>query len=216
MRWLMLTLIGLTSGLAFAGDRGAAIVDVLHRSQQLRLDVMVPAETRSPRALLVRDSFDTLVGALDIPANVTLQVVSGVVVAETILGSIVVANETLGELAEGERRFILAHELGHVMLGHWRHMESLYGKWIPGPVTPERTDAIAAELGREASALAYQQEFDADAYALRALRSLGNSRRAAIAAFTSLGARGDTITHPGTLKRAAALRSIDTTVDAEP
>ena len=211
-----MTLIALTGVPALADDRDTGIIDVLHRSQQWRLDTMVPAEANSPRAQVVRESFDALVGALGIPANVTLRVVRGEVLAETILGNIIVTNEALGELAEGERRFILAHELGHVMLGHWRQMERLYEKWIPGPVTPERTDAIAAELGREASALAYQQEFDADGYALRALRLLGHSPQAAASAFLALGAHRDTITHPGTLKRVAALHLIEAAAEAEP
>jgi Zn-dependent protease with chaperone function len=218
MRWLLLTLIALNSGLAFADGSGSGvgIVHVLHRSQHSRLDAMPPAGTNSARALQVRDSFDALVAALRIPVSVALRVVQGDVVAETILGNVVVANETLGALAEDERRFILAHELGHVVLGHWRQVEVLYEKWIPGAVTPERTDAIAADLGREASALAYQHEFDADGYALRALRLLGHSPQAATSAFLALGAHRDTITHPGTLKRVAALRLIETAADAEP
>ena len=83
-----------------------------------------------------------------------LQVVGGNVLAETILGNIIVTNEVLGELAEGERRFILAHELGHVMLGHWRHMEMLYEKWVPGPAPSEctvkaRCPTVAAPMRRE-------------------------------------------------------------------
>jgi hypothetical protein len=83
-------------------------------------------------------------------------------------------------------------------------------------VTPERTDPIAADLGREASMLAYQQEFDADGYALRALRLLGYAPEAATAAFIALGPHRDTSTHPGTLKRVAALHAIETAADAEP
>jgi len=186
MRWLLLTLIALMYRSAIADGPAVGIVDVMKRSQYSRLDTMVQAETKSARALRVRNSFDALVGPLCIPASVTLRVVQGEVVAETIFGNVVVANENLAALAEDERRFILAHELGHVMLGHWRQMEVLYEKWIPGEVTPERTDPIAADLGREASALAYQQEFDADGYALRALRLLGHAPQAAIAASIAL------------------------------
>jgi len=216
MRWLLLTLIALMYGSAIADGPAVGIVDVMKRSQYSRLDTMVQAETKSARALRVRNSFDALVGPLCIPASVTLRVVQGEVVAETIFGNVVVANENLAALAEDERRFILAHELGHVVLGHWHQMEVLYQKWIPGEVTPAHTDAIAADLGREASALAYQQEFEADGYALRALHLLGHSPQAATAAFIALGAHRDTSTHPGTLKRVAALNSIETAAGAEP
>jgi hypothetical protein len=87
-------------------------------------------------------------------------------------------------------------------------MRLLYQKWVPGPVTPQRTDAVAAELGREGSALAYRQEFEADAFGLRTVRPLGVSEQEVVAAFMDLGVYSDTATHPGTRKRVAALRSM--------
>jgi Zn-dependent protease with chaperone function len=130
---------------------------------------------------------------------------------------VILANQSLGDLGEGARLFILAHEIGHVSLKHWPQMTLLYQAWLPGELVQAQSDAVAALLGRDASALAYRQEFEADAFALRMLRTLGRSPQDALSAFIEMGVYSDTATHPGTRKRLAALRAADTElVDAEP
>ena len=132
---------------------------------------------------------------------------TGPVIAETIHGHIVLANETLADLSEGERFFVLAHELGHVMQRHWLQMALVYQKWIPADVTPDVTDAVAGRLGRDASALAHRQEFEADAFAMELLKRTGQDPSIAFSAFMHLGMTQDTATHPGTRKRVASLRA---------
>lgn len=215
MRWLLMLWMVLACGAARCEDARPTpdIIGVLQMSQQKQLDAMTPADAASPRAAKVRESFEKLLrglGGLGGPAlsKVELRVVRGDVVGETLQGHIVVANVALGDLPEGERIFILAHELGHVMLDHWSQMGLVYAKWVPGPVEQQHTDAIADRLGRDASALAYRQEFEADAFALSTLRALGLPDQHVVAAFMDLGLRNDTATHPGTRKRLAALRAL--------
>jgi Zn-dependent protease with chaperone function len=209
MRRILVTLIALMCGATWCDDgaRAPEIMTVLQRSQQLRLDAMRLADRDSPRAQGVQASFDELVRRLPTLPTARLRVVRGETVAETLHGNTIVANETLADLPEGERLFIIAHELGHVMLGHWSQMGLLYQKWVPGAVTQQHTDAVADRLGRDASALAHRQEFEADAFAVQMLRTLGRSEQDAVAAFMELGVRPDTATHPATRKRIAALRS---------
>ncbi len=203
MRWLQLTLLGL----ALAGPaRGEDIVDVLRRSQQQRLDAMVPAAD-GPRAEAVRASFQQLRQALPTDLPVELRVIRGETIAETMHGHIVVANESLADLPEGARLFVLAHELGHVASRHWLQMGQVYRRWVPGEVTPQTTDPVAGQLGREASGLSHRQEFEADAYAAQVLRTLGRPPQDAFAIFTQTGVQRDTATHPGTRKRMASLRA---------
>jgi hypothetical protein len=206
MRWLLVTILGLTLGSA---ARSEDIVDVLRRSQQQRLDAMTPAPD-SERAQRVRLSFEKVRQQLQamhpIPA-LDFHVITGPVLAETLHGHIVVANVSLADLPEGERLFVLAHELGHVVQHHWLQMGLVYRRWIPGEVTPERTDPVAGPLGKEASGLAHRQEFEADAFALAALDRLGHSPDVAFSAFRLLGMQQDTATHPGTRKRMASLRA---------
>lgn len=209
-------------GLAFllvahpAAHAGEGIVSVLERSQAVRLEGMTPVDPGSERALRVRTSFENLVRALGILHPLELRVVGDDTIAETLQGRIVVANASLADLSEGERTFILAHELGHIELRHWEQTERLYRKWVPGAVAPEETEPVAALLGRDASGLAYLQESAADAYALRALHVLGRPFQDAVTAFMRLGISHDTATHPGTQKRLASLRAAEAQWSAGP
>jgi len=204
MRWLQLAILGVM----LAGQaRGEDIVDVLRRSQQQRLDAM-PRAPSGDRAKIVRSSFEKLRQALKPEMDIDLVVIAGATAAETLHGHIIVANESLADLPEGERIFILAHEIGHVANDHWQQMGGLYRRWIPGEVTPSQTDPVAGSLGRDASGLAHRQEYEADAFALQALRRLGFSPEVAVSAFMRQGMQQDTATHPGTRKRLAALRAV--------
>ena len=205
MRWSIVTLALLLAGPVAHADEN--ILGVLARSQLARLDYTPVADAASPRARTVRSSFETLARALGLRYPVELRVIEGEILAETLQGRIVLANESLADLSEGERLFILAHELGHIELRHWEQVQRLYQKWVPGVVTPDQTEPVAALLGRDASRLAYHHEFEADAFALRTLHALGGSSQDAIAAFMRMGMNHDTATHPGTGKRLAALRA---------
>jgi Zn-dependent protease with chaperone function len=202
-RWLVLMGVASVVGVA----QGEDITQVLERSQSVRLERMSPAPVESARAQKVRDSFEMLAHRLGLQDAVELRVVRGEVVAETLQGRVVIVNEGLGDWSEEGRLFVLAHELGHVALAHWAQMGVMYQKWVPGSVTPEQTDPVAGRLGREASGLAYQQEYEADAFALRTLEGMGVLRDTVISAFMRLGVTKDTATHPGTHRRLAALRA---------
>lgn len=212
MRWMLMVSMALACSLAHAEGElpidSPEIVVVLYRSQQQRLDAMPRADAGSERAQKVRASFDLLTAKLRRLPPVELTIIRGETIAETLHGHRVVANESLADLPEGERLFVLAHELGHVMLGHWAQLGLMYQKWVPGAVTPAQTDAVATQLGREGSALSHRQEYEADAFGLRLVRSLGLTEQDVMAAFMDLGVRNDTATHPATRKRVAALRSI--------
>lgn len=182
---------------------------VMARSQRQRLDELsrLPAEPEAED--LIRASFQAVLAvAPTVPPDLALRVVRAPVVAESLLGRVIVASEGLASLPEAHRRFILAHELGHVMEGHWRRMGLLYLKHIPGRVEPALTEAVAPALGREASGLAHEQELAADAYGLQLIEALGHGPEDAVAAFRCFGLLPDTATHPGTRKRMAHLRML--------
>lgn len=203
MRAILLTFLGAVLAQPAAAED---IVDVLRRSQQMRLQAM-PLAAEGPKAAAIRSSFEQLRAALPDDVAAELRVVSAGTVAETLHGRIVVAHESLADLPEGARLFVLAHELGHVASNHWQQMGAVYRHWIPGEVKPATTDPVAGALGREASATSHRQEYEADAYALQVLRRLGRSPQDALAAFVQQGMLQDTATHPGTRKRVASLRA---------
>jgi Zn-dependent protease with chaperone function len=186
-----------------------SIEQVLLRSQQTRLDALPRAAADDTRAVRIRQSFDAVLHAAAARHPVALHVVRGGWAVEALHGGGIVAHVALADLPEGARRFILAHELGHMALGHWAQTRALYRKWIPGAVTPEHTQPVAADLGREASALAHSQEYEADAFGLQVMLALGHGHADVQAAFMHLGAVRDTPTHPSTRKRLAALRQVE-------
>ena len=205
MRWLRLAVWVATC--AASAVQANDIIDVLHESAQRRLDAM-PLAPDGPRMQAVRDSFERVRRAVAPELMVELRVVSGSTVAETLDGRVVVANEALADAPEGVRLFVLAHELGHVQQGHWRQVGDLYKRFVPGEVVPETTDGVAGPLGRAASAQAHRHEFEADAFALRAL---GHTPDDAYAALRHQGLQQDSATHPGTRKRLASLRAAEDT-----
>lgn len=203
MRWLAVTVLGLTLTMT---ARGEDIVDVLQRSQQLRLDSFAPA-AEGPRAERVRQTFERLRTHLAPLPPMDFLVIRGPVIAETLHGHVIVANEALADLPEAERSFLIAHEIGHVVNGHWLQMGLVYKHWIPGEVRPETTDPVAGALGREAAGTAHRQELEADLFALHALEQLGVPADAAFSSLRLMGLQQDTATHPGTRKRIASLRA---------
>lgn len=208
MRWILSMLMALLCGAARGDPTDGApdIRAVLHRSHQWRLDAMRPADADGAAARRIRASFEALTSRLDALPAVELRIVRGAALAETFHGRTIVADESLADLPEPTRLFILAHELGHVALRHWPQMGRLYRSWIPGPVTQQHTDAIAGALGRDASGLSHRHEFEADDFAVQALQAVGGSRRDAMAALVHQGLHRETATHPATRRRIAALR----------
>lgn len=203
MRWLAVTVLGL--GLATMA-RGEDIVDVLRRSQQQRLDSFVPAAANA-RTETIRRSYERLREQLGPLPAIKLHVVRGPVTAETLHGHVIVVNESVAELPEGERLFLIAHEIGHVVNRHWMQLGLVYRHWVPGEVTPQTTDPVAGPLGREASMTAHRHELEADLFALRALEHIGVPTDAAFSSLRLMGLQQDTATHPGTRKRLSSLRA---------
>ena len=196
------------------------IVEVLLRSQAVRLAQHGAANVESFASYCVRVSFWRLVGMLpltDPPESITLMLVGGPLFAEAVFGGrTVVVSELVGDLPEGERLLMLAHELGHVTLGHWAGLSGLYLQHIPGEVRPETTDPVAGVLGPQAHALSHRQEFEADAFGFTLVRRLGYGVDNAFGLLTRNGVQLDSATHPATRRRLARLRLLNTQLDDAP
>jgi Peptidase family M48 len=185
------------------------IAQVLHRSQQMRLDQLPEVPMSEPAAEALQGSFQRLQQVSAAAAEAQLRVVAVGAVAETLQGRVVVMNVALGELPEICRLFLIAHELGHVTNMHWAQRIALYQRFIPGQVEQAQTDAVAPQLGWAASKQSHDHEYDADAFAMRTLLDMGYTREDLLEMFFRLGNHGSTATHPSTGKRLAQLRLID-------
>lgn len=189
---------------------GETIVQVLERSQRMQFDSLaaLQVDEDGPEARVIKASFEHLLTQVGTPVAVSLMVVRGPMLAVCLMGRVVVANVTLADMTEAERQFILAHELGHVSHGHWDQLGRLYQKYIPDEVVQQKTDAVAGPLGREASQLAHDQEYEADAFAYDVLRRMGRPDDTAVRLFHRLPVVKRTATHPSSHERLAHLRSL--------
>jgi hypothetical protein len=202
-------LAGMLSTVCLSAAAGEGIEAVLERSQQMRLSQRPAIGAPNVAAQRVRDSLQRLTREARMPA-VELVLVGGDLFAEALLDRPgIAASECLGDLAEGERLILLAHELGHVHLSHARALKALYREHIPGEVRPETTNAAAAALGPRAHALSHRHELEADAFGYTLVRSLGVGLEDAFALLTRQGVQHDSATHPGTRRRWAQLRVLD-------
>ncbi len=210
MRWSWAILLLLT-GVCLNAAAAENIEQVLERSQHMRLAQRPAAEADSPAAQRVRHSVQQLtrLAGANVP-SVELVLVGGDLFAEALLDRPGIAvSQAVGDLPEGERLLLLAHELGHVRLAHARALKALYRTHIPGEVRPETTNGANAALGREAHGLSHRHEHEADAYGYALVRLLGFGLDNAFALLTRQGVQHDSATHPGTRRRIAQLRMLE-------
>jgi hypothetical protein len=194
--------------------RADDIVDVLERSQRLRLEqrIAAPDVERTQR---VRTTFDRLLSQSRIaPHSVELRVMQGGVQAEAMLGRVLVAGDAVGDLPEGERLVLLAHELSHLELGHWQALCAVYRRHVPGEVRRDTTDPVASALGKDAHELSHRQEYEADAHGFARARQLGATLDDALSLLMRQPMVGDSATHPATRRRIAQLRALQARADA--
>ncbi|MDP4301206.1 M48 family metalloprotease [Leptothrix discophora] len=199
---------GWNAGAADPAPAPETIRQVLDRSARTRLDGYAQHQVDPAHSALIRADLERIFNQLAHRPDIELLVVDGPFHAETLAGRMLVVSASLAALPEGERLFILAHEVGHAVMGHWGELGDLYTRLIPGEVRPEVTDAVAPQLGREASNLVHGHEYAADAYAWQILRSLGYGMDSVMAALQVVPGMGDTPTHPATRKRYARLRML--------
>lgn len=140
-----------------------------------------------------------------------------------------------GKVTSEEMASVIAHELGHVALGHSRRrmidfsgqnamrtaLAMILGRFIPGVgpwIAGLLTSLLAARLSR-------QDEFEADAYASALLVKAGIGTGPQKSLFAKLekltGARGATtpawvLSHPKTPQRIAAIEANDAKWQADP
>jgi hypothetical protein len=209
-------MLGVVLGLmaSISAVRAEDIVDVLERSQRLRLEQRVAAPD-GERTQRVRASFDRLLSQSRIaPHSFQLRVMQGGVQAEAMLGRLLVVGDAVGDLPEGERLLLLAHELSHLALGHWQALCAVYRKHVPGDVRPDTTDPVAGALGQEAHELSHRQEYEADAHGFALARKLGVTLDDALSLLMRQPMLSDSATHPATRRRIAQFRTLQARADA--
>jgi hypothetical protein len=188
--------------------RGESIVEVLERSQRMRLEMRIPAPAEGERTLRVRASFQRLMAAVPQAPDIELRVMEGGLQAEAMLGRLLVVGDAVGDLPEAERLMLMAHEIGHLALRHWQELGALYQRHIPAEVRPETTDPVAGALGRDAHAQSHRHEMEADAWGWALAHAMGVQLHDALSLLMRQPVAHDTVTHPATRRRLAQLRAL--------
>jgi len=146
--------------------------------------------------------FTTVVGA---PEGIGFQVMDCEADGFVYQGRTVVLSTRLARMNPAQRFFIVAHEMGHVRLGHHGAMRSFVAR-----IVDQHPDESLArrQLASSLAEISYQHEFDADAYAVRAMEQAGLDPEQAARIFDSIGNDKDNATHPSARRRAQAIRTL--------
>lgn len=161
------------------------------------------AEGNAERQLIEADISRFLTVA-EVPADVRFQVLDCPDDGFVHQGRTIVISTRLSRLPVAQRFFILAHELGHVLLQHHAATSRFVTEAIKG-ARDERTARARVYSGL--AGISHQAELDADAYAVRLMRKAGVDPDQAASLFDSIGEGKDTKTHPSAGRRARSIRS---------
>lgn len=118
-------------------------------------------------------------------------------------GQTVVLSDRLVRLNDAQRFFIVAHELGHVVLGHHADM----GRFVAGLIGDEADEAGAlARVQANLRTISHEHEYAADAFAVRTMLAAGYDPEQAARLFDSIDDPTGNSTHPSARARAEAIR----------
>jgi len=158
-----------------------------------------------PQRRLIEADVAAFVQVAPVPPGVHFEVLDCFADGFVYRGRTVVLSTRLARLSTGQRFFIMAHELGHLQLAHRAAMNSFVSN-IVGKTRNER--AAREKVASNLASHSHQAELDADAFAVRLMRTAGHDPEQAARLFDSIGGTRDTSTHPSSRRRARAIRSL--------
>lgn len=194
--WLLLVVSLLLTSPAHAFDVGQA----LELGQRIRLENCEPLGSDSPKARVLQASLAQVSKAAE-TAPPVLRVARCDAFAQVLAGDIVV-HPDLALWGEGERLFVLAHELGHIRQAHWQQFTLALRSAIPVTATDEQAPRLLQRFVPRLQGLLHAFEYEADTYAVRLLRVLGRDAPfEAAQAIARQPANEEALTHPSASQR---------------
>jgi Zn-dependent protease with chaperone function len=159
---------------------------------------------RNAQRQLIESDVARFTKAVGIPDGIGFQVMDCEADGFVYQGSTVVLSTRLSRMNAAQRFFIVAHEMGHVRLGHHGAMRSFVAR-----IVDQQPDESLArrQLASSLSDISHQHELDADAFAVRSMEKAGLDPEQAARIFDSIGSDKDNATHPSARRRAQAIRS---------
>ena len=163
-----------------------------------------PVPRADPQRQLIESDIRNFRKDAPIPPGIAFSVMDCAVDGFVHRGQTVVVSTRLSRLPPTQRFFILAHELGHLVLRHRAAISSFVAQAVDStPDEPSARALIASGL----ATVSHRAEIEADAYAARLMRDTGRDPEDAARLFDSLGEGADNATHPSTGARARAIRA---------
>lgn len=202
---MMKVLISVALATAALSAHALDIVDALNRGQQVQLSQCESVAEDAPEVAVLRDSFSKLQDARHADTPVTL-VVAKCSFGIQVLGGKVIVHPAVAHWNEGERLFVLAHELGHIEHGDWHSFTHVHQEAIPADMSDEQVGLTMRRMAPKMRELMYGFEYNADEYALELLSKMGRDALAeGREAIARVPTPSGSPTHPGTAQRIARL-----------
>lgn len=162
----------------------------------------VPA--RDAQRQLIEGDVARFRAAVEVPADVRFQVMDCEADGFVYQGRTIVLSTRLSRMNPAQRFFIVAHEMGHVALGHHGAMRSFVARIVD---TQPDEGRARAQIASALATISHEHEFEADAFAVRSMQAAGVEPEQAALIFDSIRDDRDNATHPSARRRAAAIRS---------
>jgi len=160
---------------------------------------------RQPQRQVIEADITRFTRAVSLPDGVGFQVLDCEADGFVHQGKTIVLSTRLARMNPQQRFFIIAHELGHVALGHHGAMRSFVARIVGDQ--PDESRA-RARLASGLAQISHQHEFDADAFAVRTMQAAGLDPEQAAWIFDSIASDKDNATHPSARRRALAIRAL--------
>ena len=179
---------GLLAGYEVARD---AIVDV--------------PSTEDPRAQLLQNEFSALLKAAGVTEPVKLVVTTSDLIGQAFPGRVVAVNIQVAQVSKAQRTFILAHELGHVLMEHFGAVLLLLDKHE----TSSQTFVVDQAFVREnITPMSHLSEFAADEFAGKCLLKMNLSISDAAKFFEAYESSPENASHPAMSERLKRLLAL--------
>lgn len=181
------------------------IVAALNLGQKVALDKCEEVADAADDAAVIQASFERVKAAAGIARPITVRIARCNAMVQVLQG-VVVAHPAIANWNEGERLFVLAHELGHVVNGDWHTFTSTFAGLVPAETTDAEAPMALRRAQPHVSSLMHGFEYGADSFALSVLETMGRDGVTdGCAALRKDIPVSTTPTHPGTNLRVAAL-----------
>lgn len=194
------------SGSLWANPLIEELVDQLENSPARCTQVAPAAAQRQ----LVEADIATFSKAVPVPEGVSFTVMDCPMDGFVYKGRTIVLSTRLSRLPQAQRVFILAHELAHYHLRHRAVMNTFVAGLVGTMQDQNAARAALSSAAPDFTRISHKAEFDADALAARLMAQAGFDPLEAARLFENIGEGKDNATHPGTGRRARAIRSAHT------